>query len=76
MYDVANIVIYLQQIYRYLTVGKLIAFVYVIRMHHMIAPDNSPSIPDFLFEVGLNLALGLVTFCCGCKTACWGPTCC
>ena len=32
-----------------------------------------PSTPDFLGEVGLNLALGLVTSCCGRKTARWRP---
>ena len=28
------------------------------------------------FEVGLNLALGLVTSCCSCQTAWWRPACC
>ena len=40
---------------------------------HLIAPL---SIPDFLGEVGLNLALGLATSCCSCLTACWRSACC
>ena len=35
-----------------------------------------PSTPDFSGEVGLNLALGLVTSCCSCHTAWWRPACC
>ena len=38
-----------------------------------LAPDF-PSI--FLGKVGLNLAVGLVTSCCGHKNACWGPAFC
>ena len=32
--------------------------------------------PDFSGEVGLNLALGLVTSCCSCQTTWWRPACC
>ena len=46
---------------------------------HMIYVDTwfaPPSTPDFSDEVGLNLALALVTSCCGCQTARWRPACC
>ena len=39
---------------------------------HLIAPSSSP---DFSCKVVLNLALGLVTFYCSCKTEYWGPAC-
>ena len=32
--------------------------------------------PDFMREVGLNLALGLVISICSCQTAWWTPACC
>ena len=32
--------------------------------------------PDFWGEVGFNIALGLVTSCCGRHTAYWRPSCC
>ena len=35
-----------------------------------------PSTPDFSGELDLNFALGLVTSCCSCQTACWRPACC
>ena len=43
----------------------------------MLAPDLLPHpTPDFLGKVGSNLALGLVSSCCGNKTVCWRPACC
>ena len=42
----------------------------------MLALDCPPSTPDFLGKVGLNLALGLVTSCCGHQTTCWIFVCC
>ena len=38
---------------------------------HLIAPSSTP---DLLGKVGLNLALGMVTSCCHCQTACFRPT--
>ena len=40
---------------------------------HLIA---APSTPDFTGKVGLNLAICLVTSCCGHQTACWRPAYC
>ena len=40
---------------------------------HLINPS---SIPDFSGELGLNLALGLVTSCYGQKTSSWRSSCC
>ena len=43
---------------------------------YMLAPDCSPIHPGFSGKLGLNLALGLGTSCCGHQTACWRPACC
>ena len=40
-----------------------------------LAPDLLPT-PDFLGEVGLNFAIGLVTSSCSCQSARWRPAWC